>query len=70
MTMVPTLMSEVFSRRCLRVDVFPEPRKPARRMVGIGFFWGAASGDAADAFRREEDGGDDGRVREDNGELG
>jgi len=52
------------------VDVFPEPRKPARRMVGIGFFWGAASGDAADAFRREEDGGDDGRVREDNGELG
>mmetsp|Transcript_5306 Transcript_5306/g.13269 ORF Transcript_5306/g.13269 Transcript_5306/m.13269 type:complete len:223 (+) Transcript_5306:2833-3501(+) len=36
LTMVPILMLELFSKRCLSVDVLPEPRNPARRNVGIG----------------------------------
>lgn len=38
LTIVPILMLALFSRRCLSVVVLPEPRNPARRMVGMGFF--------------------------------
>mmetsp|Transcript_97 Transcript_97/g.207 ORF Transcript_97/g.207 Transcript_97/m.207 type:complete len:206 (+) Transcript_97:359-976(+) len=36
LTIVPILMLELFSNKCLRAEVLPEPRKPASRMVGMG----------------------------------
>jgi len=36
LTMVPILMLALFSRMSLRVEVLPEPRNPARRMMGMG----------------------------------
>lgn len=69
-TIVPTLMFALFSRRCLRVEVLPEPRKPARRMVGIGFFWedvGVAPSTGDDFSRVDDD--DDDSVRDDKGEF-
>ena len=36
--MVPIFMLALFSSKCLRVDVLPDPRKPARRMTGMGCF--------------------------------
>ena len=43
LTIVPILMFWLFSNKCLRVEVLPEPRKPAKRMVGIGFFFSDTS---------------------------
>ena len=37
LTIVPTFMLDLFSRRCFRVEVLPDPRNPARRIIGIGF---------------------------------
>lgn len=56
LTIVPILTLALFSRRCLRVVVLPEPRKPARRMVGMGLMGddgsvGLAPSTGDDAFR-------------------
>ena len=40
LTMVPSLMLALFSRIYLRVEVLPEPRNPARRMMGMGLCGG------------------------------
>jgi len=34
--MTPILIPSLLVRRFWRADVFPEPRKPARRVMGIG----------------------------------
>ena len=36
LTMVPILMEELFSSKCFKVVVLPDPKNPARRMVGMG----------------------------------
>jgi len=44
LTMTPILIPSLLVRRFWRAEVFPEPRKPARRVMGIGGLGGVVVG--------------------------